>query len=434
MLSSTFDSRKILERNPSIVVSTKEIQDAYMAYLSSQFNHYFHTAMGAKPGEAAPAFVEEDSLFEAEHVDGILRYLIGKDPRLANTVGIFPTFNPDAFFRQACDTVVNKIKQDPRFKKLVKDPTPLIEVSDCAGFPDLLAQRNAEERFRDQQDNEANEHAKRILSENGITRDNLFALYLQAIVNGENTKLGNKTNPHLPLANCTQFIIPIRQNNHYTVAVANCDVEESSANIEYYNSFGSDLNENDKNQLVIALCDMGFDNVEFDCVSERQQKEGDGHNCGLFAAFKGFDLAAENTGSHKRVLEGFEKEYDAFFRYLRNRATEMLRESGCNIALSEELVALIKQDQAERDSKEDKDSTLTWMYKAATSLFNSSVKRAALDDLSDDDEPMTLIADKQWNKPSALLQSCAEEAQVEILADTAVDTPKSKPPRKKKRT
>lgn len=418
MLHGTRRRRKI---QPKPLVTKDEITAAYLKYLITQDQSYFYAMPGAMPGDSAMAFVEDDSLFDAEHVNGILRYLVGKRPHFADNVAIFPVYNPDAFYRLAQDLVVSKMLQLPKYKHLVKDKTPLIEISECLGDEDLLEQRNAEEAFRNEQDNQANEIAGTLLAEIGMTTDVMLQWYLDSIAKNPTSLVGNKTNPLLHFADCSQFVIPFRKDeNHYTVAVVNCvsDEEDSGiANIQYYDSLGDDLPESEAEQLCDFFRDQNFDEVNYDCVSVKEQREG--HNCGIFAAFKAIDLLNDNTEQEERLIPNLEiileSEYCALFNYFRNRVVEMLRKSGCNIALSDELVQTLKSEQEARDKPAPlpQPSFLEGVIGGVTSFFWGGEKKRKVPEPVSTVDPLSLkrlnpgtktsIANCQWDKPTATL-------------------------------
>lgn len=433
------------DRESSIEVTKDEVTNAYLQYLIAQHQSYFDTAPSAKRGEAAHSIVEINSRFEAEHVNGILRYMVGARPQLSNSVGIFPVFNQDAFNLVAHHLAVNKILANPDFQYLVKDTAPLIELSDCQFFPELLKERNAEEKRRNEQDKEADDIAQTTLATNGINSDMMLVWYLQAIASNSHSFLGNLANPTLTIENCSQLIIPFRKNeNHYTVAVVNFISEDNNqiAKIQYYDSLGEDLDTSYKNQLAMFLMEIGFQRIDYKCVSKPEQN--DKCNCAIFASFKAIDLSNENIGNTEQLLQGLDLDYSALFNYFRNRVTEMLRESGCNISLSPEMIAQIKLEQAERD-KPKQPGIVSWLtgtlYNAAAALIKSPMKRLAEDSESEnltfdpfvmDDvvnnvfHRRTVIAKRIYPVPSAALMddNTEEEATLESDDDSQKHTPK----------
>lgn len=407
------------------LVTKDAIIAAYLQYLLSQHQSYFYAMPGAMPGDSALAFVEEDSLFDAEHVNGILRYLVGQRPHFAENVAIFPVFNPDAFYRVAQDLVVSRMLSLPKYQHLVKDKTPVLEEAECLGDEDLLAEREAELAFRDEQDNQANEIAGNILAEMGMNDNVMLHWHLNGIAKSLNSLVGNRTHPLQPFADCSQFVIPFRQDeNHYTVAVVNCisDKNENGiANIQYYDSLGDELAEHEQTQLCDFFYDLKFDEVNFDCVSVHEQREG--YNCGIFASFKAIDLLNANSNLDERLLPDLEKlhksEYHELFHYFRNRIVEMLRESGCNIALSEDFAQILLDEQNARDQPPPT-SILSNVVDVVTSFFWGKTTTdpvptiGSVDPLNlDDDKTVrkTRIAQRDWNIPTAALLTNADDEE-----------------------
>ncbi|MCS5709305.1 hypothetical protein CC99x_010350 [Candidatus Berkiella cookevillensis] len=329
-----------------IAISKDEITQSYIQYIEEQHISYFHNIPGAQMGDTVPSIVTRHSRFDAEHLDGILRYLVGARAHLVNTLGIFPVFNQDAFYRLARDFVVNKILTEPRFQHLVKDTTPLVERSEVKDFPELLEERDLEEAKRSAQDREANQEAAKILKENGVGSDTLLLYYLEGIARSEKSYLGNKGNEHISFENCHQFIIPFRKDdNHYTVAVVQCtqEGEQRCAHIKYYDSLGAGLDAKYKQQLAKFFINMGFSRVLYNSLSKREQR--DKYNCALFAGFKAIDIANMHVGDDERLLKNLDNDYAALFDSFRYRVVEMLTESGCNISLSPEFTRQLKATQ-----------------------------------------------------------------------------------------
>ena len=340
--------------NAFIAINKDEITRSYIQYIEEQHISYFRNAPSAEMGDTVPSIVTRHSQFDAEHLDGILRYLVGARAHLVNTLGIFPVFNQDAFYRVAQDFVVNKILREPYFKHLVKDTEPLVERSEVKDFPELLEARDLEEAKRSAQDREANQEAAKILRENGITSDVLLLYYLEGIARSEQSYLGNREREDVLFDRCDQFIIPFRKDgNHYTVAVVQCTQkdEQRCAHIKYYDSLGAGLDVKYKSQLAKFFLNMGFPKVLYSNLSKREQK--DKYNCAIFAGFKAIDIANMHVANNERLLENLDTDYVALFDYARCRIVEMLRESGCNISLSPEFTLLLKEKQRVRELQDE---------------------------------------------------------------------------------
>lgn len=340
--------------NAFVVINKDEITQNYIQYIQEQRISYFLNAPSAQMGDTVPSIVTRHSQFDAEHLDGILRYLVGERAHLVNTLGIFPVFNQDAFYRLAQDFVVNKILMEPRFTHLVKDTTPLVERSKVKDFPELLEARDLEEAKRSAQDREVNQEAAKILRENGITSDVLLLYYLQAIARSEQSYLGNREREDILFDRCDQFIIPFRKDgNHYTVAVVQCTQkdEQRCAHIKYYDSLGSGLEAKYKSQLAKFFLNMGFPKVLYSNLSKREQK--DKCNCAIFAGFKAIDIANMHVGNDERLLKNLDVDYVALFDFFRYRAVEMLTESGCNISISNKFTQQLKKTQKINELQEE---------------------------------------------------------------------------------
>lgn len=333
-----------------IIIDKEEIIDVYRKYLVQQREHFFDTVTGANRGESFFSIIKEKSMFEAEYVDGILRHLIGQQDHLSQSVGIFPTYNKDVLLRIARDIVAGKILAAPQYQHLVKDSTPLQEVSKITD-PKELAQRNEEVVRRNHQDKTANRIAEEILQENGLSADKLLSLHLESIALGDSAFLGNIKNNDIFYGNCHQYIIPLLEGEHYTVVTAYITKKKEGdyIHLRYYDSFGKHLTTNDKNQLSDFFYKMGFAKVLYLSLSKAEQKEY--HNCGIFASFKAVDIVNEQAGCDDRLLADL-SDYKELFSYFRYRVAEILFESGCNVSLSPAFFQTLVEQQQCRDIRQ----------------------------------------------------------------------------------
>lgn len=350
------DDEELLAGEASITVSKEEIVAAYENYLIEQGQSYLQALPGSESSDSdapVPSIVDLHSQFDAEHLEGIIRSLVAARPHLYLNVGVFPVFNVDAMQMQAKDLVVNKILADPEYQYLVKDSEPLAERSLIAHFPQLLAERDEEELLRNQQDQEVNQLAEQLLSDNEMNQEHsFFRWHLEAIAFSEHSFLGNVRNKQLLFGHCEQFIIPFRQVSdegcHYTVAVVNCSQENGQAKawIQYYDSCGYDLEEQYQEQLVNFFCDdMGYDEVQYDCISQRDQK--DKINCSIFAGLKAIDIANENVNNDERFIKDLNaRNYAERLLYFRIKIADLLSQAGYNIEIAEELTEADKRQQA----------------------------------------------------------------------------------------
>ncbi|MBN9287068.1 MAG: hypothetical protein BGO43_11835 [Gammaproteobacteria bacterium 39-13] len=201
-----------------------------------------------------------------------------------------------------------------------------------------------------QQDMAFNLEAQKLLADHNFSEDTLFKHYLDAVVDSDHHFLGNLQNRELSFYDdaCNQLIIPFRKNgSHYTVAVAHMYMEDKKqiAKVKYYDSMGSDLDESLQAQLVAFFEGKGFE-VEYECVSEHEQKEG--YNCSIFASHKAIDMVNENEGNDERLLEDLnEDNYDQLLNYYRYVVTLKLSEMGQNVSAGKELTKDLRRRQRE---------------------------------------------------------------------------------------
>lgn len=141
----------------------------------------------------------------------------------------------------------------------------------------------------------------------------------------------------------TQFILPFLINQHYSIAVIKIARNQKSklATIQYYNSFGTPLENNLQQQLKHFLRKRGF-GVKYHCICAPDQQEN--HNCGIFICLKAIDMANENS-EHPEVLLAIESldhtTYHDFFTHYRYQFAHALHQDGHNVSPSSELCALM---------------------------------------------------------------------------------------------
>lgn len=107
--------------------------------------------------------------------------------------------------------------------------------------------------------------------------------------------LGNPAHPRLFFDECTQLIVPFQIADHDAVAVIKLGITSKSrqANIDYFDSSGSDLN-TDHLAVLIAFFTENQYSVNYRCVSELIQKKGISQR--LVTGYKALDLANSNAG------------------------------------------------------------------------------------------------------------------------------------------
>lgn len=313
-----------------IIITKSDIKAKIDKYIINQRKICF----GIHPTiQAVPSQIGENDCLDAEHVDGLLHYLVSNRNHLKNSVAIFPVYNADAIAFQAQTFVYKKLKVDLRCQHLVPSNVVLPERSTLE--PDALEERDKEERKRNAQETALRQKADEVLANNNITEEKLFQWFLEAMTESTYNLLGNR------FRNCTQCIIPIRiDNGHYTTAVTHMTgrTTNKNANITYYDSKGHELYDTYQASLCAFFTDKGYD-INYEDISENDQKY-DGVNCGLFASLKSIDIANNNVGHNETLLdldELTEEEYKQYFRTQRYQAVQILSSNGFNISADESI-------------------------------------------------------------------------------------------------
>lgn len=114
--------------------------------------------------------------------------------------------------------------------------------------------------------------------------------------------LGNSAHPRLFFDECTQLIVPFQIADHDAVAVIKLGITSKSrqANIEYFDSSGSDLN-TDHLAVLVAFFTENQYSVNYRCVSELIQKKGISQR--LVTGYKALDLANSNAGISTNLVD-----------------------------------------------------------------------------------------------------------------------------------
>lgn len=352
--------RKKSRKEPVVIIHDDEIKSSIEEFVIGQRQAYQEAMPGASDSDDAEAVSEEigvNTWLDAEHVDATIRNLVGARAHLRDTVGVLPVFNKEYVQARAQSVAYNKIIVDPRFKNLLPSKKPLPGRSTLKGR--ALVARDKEEQKRNQQERALQEKADLMLEKNNFTEDKMLLLFLQSMVESDHPFLNNPQNEDLTLDECTQLIIPFRQNGcHYTVAVINfTQVDDNNvAEIKYYDSMGSDLDDSEIEQLTSFCTELGYE-VNYEALSSPIQREG--WNCGIFASFKAIDIANENEENDERLLDGLDDEnYHRHFNYYRFLISMMLSDRGYNVSVTDELAFDIKVQQTEfrKLSKKSKNS------------------------------------------------------------------------------
>jgi hypothetical protein len=133
-----------------------------------------------------------------------------------------------------------------------------------------------------------------------------------------------------------QIIIPFSLDSHFSVAVIYLTQGKfhKLAEIQYYNSFGEDLDIDFQFALKRCLAKRGFI-PKYENVSALEQK--DKHNCGIFIIYKAIELASHNVGAKETLLPLSTLEeslYLKWFEQARCYISHILHLQNMNVCLS----------------------------------------------------------------------------------------------------
>ncbi|MBS0286284.1 MAG: hypothetical protein JSR17_03260 [Proteobacteria bacterium] len=308
-------------------------------------------AAGLRDGTEVPDEISTNNWLEWQHVYGLIPALVAQRPHLRNVVGVFPAFTLNRVNGLIEDAAETKIIDNLGLKTRVTpdgDVTLLEKEipSDKGLTKKQLAYWKGVRTKRNKDAKERREQAKALLVQSSLGENESFLLYLEAIGESKEHFLGNPQNRNLTIDNCEQLIIPFHyHDNHYTVAVVHFTEEDDKdiAQIKYYDSMGSDLNDSLKKQLITYCENLGFE-AKYECVSKHDQK--DGVHCSIFSSFKAIDVANENAGDDERFLDKLtDDNYNAIIYMLRYLVSLKLKQSGQNVTPSDDLVSELKYHQ-----------------------------------------------------------------------------------------
>lgn len=132
------------------------------------------------------------------------------------------------------------------------------------------------------------------------------------------------------------IIIPINIDSHFSVAVIHLSQGkyQKLAHIQYYNSFGSELDGTYQAALKTFFSKRGCI-PKYENVSNHEQK--DMYNCGIFAIYKAIELASENAGYKISLLPASEiesKDYLRWFFEARTFIASILHQQNINVCLA----------------------------------------------------------------------------------------------------
>src|SRR5262249_33049232 len=125
-----------------------------------------------------------------------------------------------------------------------------------------------------------------------------------------------------------QIIIPILVDEHYTVTVIHLmhSYKKKYAHIQFYNSFGEDLDISYQRLLKSFFIKKGFiptyKNISF-------PDQRDDYNCGIFVIYKAIEIAGRNVKVIENLLprESYsELEYDTWSYNARKHIENILLE------------------------------------------------------------------------------------------------------------
>lgn len=133
-----------------------------------------------------------------------------------------------------------------------------------------------------------------------------------------------------------QIIIPFSLDSHFSVAVIYLTQGKFNklAQIQYYNSFGIDLDIDYQVALSTYLAKRGFI-PKYENISAHEQK--DKYNCGIFIIYKAIELASRNVGFKETLLPSPSLETDLYlhwFQKARRYIGHILHLQNMNICLS----------------------------------------------------------------------------------------------------
>lgn len=209
---------------------------------------------------------------------------------LAKKVAILPCFNESVLRGALIDVMDDKIRKHPKYRRWLPETWVLPERKALAARPDLLQARDEEERKRNAQNRRLKEEATNLLNASDAF-ETLFEDYLQ-VASATNKTLGDIQTPSRRFRNCNQWVIPLLRNSHFTIVVAQ-RVSEDEIHIQYYNSFGGDLDPSLKEGLI-QFFRKHASNITYQCESRYDQY--DGINCGIYSTLFALDALREYEG------------------------------------------------------------------------------------------------------------------------------------------
>lgn len=362
-----------------------------------------------RDGSEIPDEIGARNWLEWHQVYGIIPSLVAKRPHLADTVGVFPIYNAKRMneFAQALAEVKIIEHQGLPTRTTPEGDVVLLEKPLPEDKDLSKKQREAKLRTQAQRNEQAiarKEQARALLAEQGFTQQTMFRLYLEALGESDENFIGNPKKPNLKLDDCTQLIIPFNFNNiHYAVSVIHfVEVnKEKIADIQFYNSDGSDLDESLQNQLVAYCEGLGF-KPQYRCISKPDQI--DSWECSMFASYKGIDIANENVGNEERFLSDLTKaNYEQRLAMLRYNSAHILEMFGQNVTVGDDLVKFLKNNQKEFEKLSVHSQAQTKLN--ALICDHISWIKAALESEEEDSQDNILLPDKD---PSLLFKEYKE--------------------------
>lgn len=287
-----------------------------------------------KATSVAPEPMSVNNQLDAEHLDVLYRTMIAGSPQLKN-VGIFPIFHQEGFYPVAQAMAYHTVKNDPQFRHMIPDTTPLPERSSLFHDPAALQRRDNEEKKRTSQERALNREADRVLSQRKI---NIYHCFLKMAELKNSTLLGHPNHTHISFEQCEQIVFPFRiNNNHYTIAVVKLEHQDiKQAKIQYYDSLGANrqMDEKWRAELFAFFHSKGFI-PSYSCISAHDQRAD--NNCAIFALFKGLDVLNQNIGHPECRLANCVNDYEDIMKGFRVVLAEILITQGFNISIDKEL-------------------------------------------------------------------------------------------------
>lgn len=282
---------------------------------------------------------EKDTL-EVAHVDGLLRCLVGLEPALKSTLGIFPVYSAEDCKRMLEEAAYEQLIKDPAYQEFLPATQPLEDTS----------RSNPEYQKRVQQAQKLRAFAQRNLKESGLDAKTIYLHYLNSIADSKEMLLGNTKESKLDIMECTQCIFPFNEKDyHFTGAIVHLvdNLESKTAFIEFYNSLGGNIPKEYGDALKTFFVEKGY-KIEEKTISKHEQRNLD---CGIFMATRLVEAALRFKkvvfeSRLKEITDTISKQkYDEILRAIRHEYSILLSTAGYETPITDDLKAHLKKQQ-----------------------------------------------------------------------------------------